>query len=432
MLASVPFNNSVDTARAPELHPDRPTLLVVDDEEGPRQSLRVVFKDEYNLLLASDGQSALELARSYPVDVAVLDIRMAGMNGIEVLEKLKQIDPTIEVVMMTAFETAETIRQALRLQACDYITKPFDLATMRQAVATALERRRLARELRANADRLQALQAELQQQKLEEEIIRTRGEIYASIIHDINGPLTIISGLIQIINQRIGEESQVQGEDLELIKDRLKRITRQVSNCIDISRRYLSFLRQNPNENVRVWVNQILGDLEELLRVHPSTRDNQLIIQPLREDVSVPVNGTDLIQILLNLALNALQCTPQQHRVEISGNLLHQPLVLEDFHDGPNDRFILADSLRNTPPLLALAVQDNGPGIPPEIMPRLFEPFATKQLKTRGTGLGLCIVQRLLKEAHGALHVHSQVGQGSVFTVYLPARLTGSDTTFKV
>lgn len=432
MLASVPADNSLDTARAPALRPERPTLLVVDDEEGPRQSLRVVFKDEYNVLLASDGEAALELARSRPVDVAILDIRMAGMNGIEVLEKLKQIDPAIEVVMMTAFETADTIRQALRLQACDYITKPFDLATMRQAVARALERRRLARELQANADRLQALQNELQQQKLQEEIIRTRGEIYASIIHDINGPLTIISGLIQIINQRIGEESQVQGEDLEMIKDRLKRITRQVSNCIDISRRYLSFLRQNPSENVRVWVNQILGDLEELLRVHPSARNHQLMIQPLPEDVSVPVNGTDLIQILLNLALNALQCTAQPHRVEIAGHLLHQPLALEHFQDGPHERFILGDSLRNTPPLLALAVQDNGPGIPPDVLPRLFEPFLNRQLKTRGTGLGLCIVQRLLKEAHGALHVHSQVGQGSVFTVYLPARLTGSDTTFKV
>src|SRR5262249_19983397 len=268
------------------------------------------------------------------------DIRMAGMSGIEVLEQLKQVDPFIEVVMMTAFETADTIRQALRLRACDYINKPFDLGTMRTAVSTALERRSLAGELRSNADRLQKLQCELQQQKLEEEIVRTRGEIYASIIHDINGPLTIISGLIQIINQRIGEESQVEGEDLELVKDRLKRITRQVTNCIEISRRYLSFLRQHPNENVRVWVNQILGDLGELLRVHPSTRNNQLLIHPLTDDVAVPINGTDLIQILLNLTLNALQCTPTHHRVEIVGQLLNQPLVVGDFQDGPQDRFI--------------------------------------------------------------------------------------------
>src|SRR5882672_1201732 len=198
------------------------TLLIVDDEEGPRQSLRVIFKDEYELLMAEDGPSAVELAQNNKIDVAVLDIRMAGMSGIEVLERLKFVDSSIEVVMMTAFETNETIRQALRLRACDYINKPFDIATMRKAVATAMERRSLGSEVRNNAEKLQELQSELQQQKLEEEIVRTRGEIYASIIHDINGPLTIISGLIQIINQNIGDESQVAGEDLELVKDRLK------------------------------------------------------------------------------------------------------------------------------------------------------------------------------------------------------------------
>src|SRR5712671_8030300 len=96
------------TPRAPR----KPTLLIVDDEEGPRQSLRVVFKDEYQLLLAGDGPTAIELAQNNKIDVAVLDIRMAGISGIELRERLKFLDPTMEVVMMTAFETADTIRQA--------------------------------------------------------------------------------------------------------------------------------------------------------------------------------------------------------------------------------------------------------------------------------------------------------------------------------
>lgn len=432
MVASLPLDRTIEPTDQPDLHALKRTLLIVDDEEGPRQSLQIIFKDEYNLLVAGDGLTAIELARANQVDVAVLDIRMAGMSGIELLEKLKQIDPSLEVVMMTAFETTDTIRQALRLRACDYINKPFDLATMRAAVATAVERRSLNRDLKANAQRLQELQGELQRQKLEEEIVRSRGEIYASIIHDINGPLTIISGLIQIINQRIGEENEVQGEDLEMVRDRMKRITRQVTNCIEISRRYLSFLRQNPGENVRVWVNQILGDLAELLRIHPTTRNNQLLIHPLPEDVSVSVNGTDLIQVLLNLTLNALQSASQPHRVEISGQLLHQPVELDHLRDGPEDRIVLRESFRNTPPVLALSVQDNGPGIAPEVMGKIFEPFLSKHFKTQGTGLGLCIVYRLLKEAHGALHTHTKLGQGSVFTIYLPARTTGTDTTFKL
>src|SRR5687768_13474602 len=158
--------NDDDFESVPEMPPAlKPTLLVVDDEEGPRQSLRVVFKDKYNVLLASDGRAAIELARNSPIDVAVLDIRMAGMSGIELLGKLKEVDPCIEVVMMTAFETADTIRQALRLSACDYLNKPFDLNAMRDAVARAMKRRSLSAEVRNNAEKLNALQAELHQQK---------------------------------------------------------------------------------------------------------------------------------------------------------------------------------------------------------------------------------------------------------------------------
>src|SRR5437773_6619513 len=219
MLSAELLEMNVSRESEPVRPPRRPTLLIVDDEEGPRQSLRVVFKDDYQLLLASDGPTAIRLAQENKIDVAVLDIRMAGMSGIELLERLKFVDHTIEVVMMTAFETTETIRQALRLRACDYINKPFDISTMRAAVATAMERRSLASELRKNADNLQKLQSELQQQKLEEQIVRTRGEIYASIIHDINGPLTVISGLLQFINQSMGDEYEVQGEQLEQMKD---------------------------------------------------------------------------------------------------------------------------------------------------------------------------------------------------------------------
>lgn len=407
----------------------KPTLLVVDDEEGPRQSLRVVFKDDFHVLLASDGLSAIQLAKDERIDVAVLDIRMAGMSGIEVLERLRYVDPNIEAVMMTAFETNETIRQALRLRACDYINKPFDVATMRAAVTRALERRSLGGELVSNQEKLQQLQSELHQQRLEEELAKTRGDIFASIIHDINGPLTVISGLIQIINQRIGDELSLEGEDLESVKDRLKRITRQVTNCIEISRRYLSFLRQNPGENSRVWVNQVLSDLGDLLRVHPSAQNNQLIIRPLPEDQAVVMNGVDLIQALLNLTLNAMQSSASAHRVEIHGQLIQHPLDVGQFTDGPEDRFINSEVFHNVAPLLALSVQDNGPGMAPDVLKRVFEPYFTTKPYSRGTGLGLCIVQRLLKEARGGLHVHSRPGQGTIFTLYLRAWPANVDTT---
>src|SRR6185436_15231579 len=216
----------------------------------------VVFKNEYDLLLANDGATAIGLARKQKIDAAVIDIRMIGMSGIEVLQGLKAVDPDMEVIMLTAYESIDTVRQALRLGACDYLNKPFDIPTIRSAVANAMERRGLSFVIKDSSDKLRDLQDELQNQKLEEAMVRSRGEIYASIIHDINGPLTIMSGFLQLINQRIGDESKIEGEELENVKDRLRRITKQVTNCIEISRRYLSFLRQNPGEAMRVSARQ--------------------------------------------------------------------------------------------------------------------------------------------------------------------------------
>ncbi|HZV36047.1 MAG TPA: response regulator [Verrucomicrobiae bacterium] len=396
------------------------TLLIVDDEEGPRQSLRVVFKDDYNLLIANDGARAIELARQNRVDVAITDIRMVGMSGVELLEQLKAIDPGIEVIMLTAYETVDTLRLALRLGACDYLNKPFDISTMRKAVANAVERRSLGEEIRNNAQQLEELQKELQHQKTVEEITRTRGEIYASIIHDINGPLTVISGFIQLMSQRIGANSRIEGEDLDFLKDRLKTITRQVTNCIEISRRYLSFLRKNAEDATPVGVNQLLGDLHQLIRVHPSVKNNDFKIEPLKQDVNVKINGTDLIQILLNLAVNAFQCSPEKHSVHIHGKLLPHPLDLSQFVDGPEDRLLNREGFGNQAPLLALSVMDTGPGIPPEIMPKIFDPYFTTKSANQGTGLGLNVVQRLVKEAKACLHLNSKAGEGTVFTIYMP------------
>jgi len=410
-----------DLIAATPLPKRRGTLLIVDDEEGPRMSLRVIFKDNFDLLMAEDGPTAIELAQKHDIDVAILDIRMAGMSGIEVLERLRFVRPEIEAIMITAFETTDTIRQALRLRACDYINKPFDIATIRAAVNAAMQRRMLESEIHTSAEKVHELLGELQNQKVEEQIARTRGDIYASIIHDINGPLTVVSGFIQLLNKKLNRSSRLELEDLEFIKERMVIIERQVSNCIEISRRYLGFLRQQAGDAAPTGVHQLMGDLEQLVRVHPSIQENDFHVTPPAGDIAVKINGTDVIQILLNLAVNAFQCSSQPHHVEIGGEILHTPLNLAEFKDGPTDRFLNVEGMANTAPLVKFWVRDNGPGIPAEVLPKIFQPYFTTKGPRQGTGLGLNIVQRLVKEGNGALHCQTRIGEGTTFAVYLAA-----------
>jgi len=401
--------------------PAKPVLLVVDDEEGPRQSVRIIFKDEYQVLLATSGEQAVELARRHPVSVAVSDILMTGMSGIDVLQQLKAIDPAIEVIMLTAYETIETARQALRHGACDYLNKPFDVQTMRAAVARARQKHDIARDFHRSNETLRALKQEIQEQRVKEEMIRTKGEIYASVLHDINSPLTVISGFVDMINHSLASSSTVEGEKLETIKCDLNKLTGQVGRCFEISRRYLSFLRDRQgSEGARVGLNQVLCDLKELLIRHPSSRGNHLAVHLLPEERVAAINGTDLLQILLNLTINALTCTDHPHRVEVSAQFFVERFEVDKFTDGPDQRFLNREGFLNTAPLLAISVQDDGPGIPPEMLSRMFETKFTTKAPGKGTGLGLSIVKRLVKAGQGAIHLQTAVGKGSTFTVCLP------------
>jgi len=328
-------------------------------------------------------------------------------------------------VMITAFETTDTIRQALRLRACDYINKPFDVASMRAAVARAMQQRTIEREIINYTEQLQALHSELQNQVISEQIARTRGDIYASIIHDINGPLTAISGFVETLNRRVGSASHLAAADLDYIRERLRAVARQVTSCVEISRRYLSFLRRQTDEAPRVGLHQVFSELENLLDTHPSLLHNRFAVQPPAEDLCVSIHGTDLIQILLNLAVNAFQCAPRGCQVDIRGEILREPLDLASLKDGPGDRWLNLERFANLAPMVRVSVRDTGPGISPEILPKIFQPYFSTKGPRQGTGLGLSIVHRLIREAATALHVHTCVGEGTTFTLYVPTAPAG-------
>jgi two-component system, sensor histidine kinase and response regulator len=399
----------------------RGTLLVVDDEEGPRRSIRAMFKDDHDVLLAEDAPSALELARANKVDVAVLDIRLVGMSGLELLDRLKALEPSLEAVIVTAYESMDTLRRALRLHVCDLITKPFEVPVLRAAVASALHRHRLACATRSGVEESRQLLGELQGQRMQEQMLRTRNEIYGSIMHDINGPLTVIAGFAEVADQRITDARRLGAKDLEFIKKQLRTINQQAANCVEISRRYLGFLRRRSEEDPRVGFNQLLADLTRFIQVHPSRQNVHFSVQPLAEDAALRMNGADAIQMLLNLVVNAFQCSTDRHSVEIQASLVLNPLDLRVLEDGPRDRVLNVEGFLNVGPLVAVAVRDHGPGIPPELLPKIFEPYFTTKPEREGTGLGLNIVQRLVRDARGMLHVHTKAGEGSTFTVYLPA-----------
>ena len=129
-------------------------MLVVDDEPGVRVSVKMVLDGVCDVVEAPDGPAAIESVRSGDVDVCLLDVRLPGMEGIEVLERIKRLDPGLEVVLVTAVRTVRTAVEAMKLGAYDYLTKPFAADDLRSVVNRALERRALQREVRYLRDEL--------------------------------------------------------------------------------------------------------------------------------------------------------------------------------------------------------------------------------------------------------------------------------------
>ncbi|MEO6787451.1 MAG: response regulator [Chthoniobacteraceae bacterium] len=398
----------------------KPVLLVVDDEEGPRTSLKVVFKSDYDVLLASNGADAVKLARSNKVDVAILDILMHGMSGVDVLRELKQIDEDIEVIMLTAYETLETARQALRLGARDYLNKPFDIAALRTAAGNALARHRTNKELKSANARLNELQEEISRTAGGSAAARA-GDTADNILHDLNSPLTVINGFIELLHRQVQNAASLEGAEMEKMRDSIARVHGQIVRCLEISRRYLGVRRAGEcGVAESTAVNEVLVDLQELLSKHPSAEGCELTISELDEHTHVAIAGTDLLRVLINLALNGLQSAPAPLRVEVIAQAIPAKFDFAGFTDRADERFVSSEKFAAGQPLIAISVRDNGPGIPAAILPRLFnEPFTSKP-PGQGHGLGLGSVKELVTEARGAIRLTTKSGQGSTFTVFLP------------
>ena len=142
--------------------PDKETILVVDDEAGPRESLRMILKPRYEVHTASDGREALHLIQSKDIDVVTLDLNMPGLSGIDVLKKIRKLKPNTEVIVITGYGTLNHAQEAIRFGAGDFISKPFNVADVISIVSKSFERRSYILKINSIIERFQRLRSTVQ------------------------------------------------------------------------------------------------------------------------------------------------------------------------------------------------------------------------------------------------------------------------------
>jgi DNA-binding NtrC family response regulator len=141
------------------------TILIVDDEVGPRESLRMILKPIYEVFTAGDGQEALRCIQDKSIDLVTLDLKMPGLSGIDVLREIKKFQADIEVIVITGYGTLTNAQEAIRFGAGDFISKPFNVADIIAIVSKSFERRNYNLKIKNLIQQIKGLRSSLGENK---------------------------------------------------------------------------------------------------------------------------------------------------------------------------------------------------------------------------------------------------------------------------
>src|SRR4051812_33614361 len=218
-----------------------PQILVIDDEMGPRESLRMLLKTDYEVHTADSVEAGIKLLKEKNPDTIVMDIRMPGMSGIDGLRKIRELDQNLSVIMLTGFGALETAKEALRLGANDYISKPFDAAEMRDVIGRNVERTRVHRASENASSEIKELNGRLLKELAQKERLASLGQASAEFVHDLGNPLTIVWGYVQLLAKKLERsESGTPAEKSASIKE-LDIIEQNVRLCRELLTMWQSY-----------------------------------------------------------------------------------------------------------------------------------------------------------------------------------------------
>jgi two-component system NtrC family sensor kinase len=255
------------------------------------------------------------------------------------------------------------------------------------------------RKMRESEQTLEKANQELklaQEHMVRAETLAALGTLTAGISHELSTPLGVILNMAQLTKQDAGANPALM-KDLEVIEE-------EASQAIKITRNLLGFARGTKSQRESVCLNQILEDLIKILEFQPATRSVRLVHEMDSGLRTINANAGQMRQVFLNIILNASQAMPGGGKLRV---------VTRNCTDGLSEG-------------VEVRISDNGVGIPKELGKKVFQPFFTT--KDEGTGLGLAIVHGIIREHNGSIEVESEVGKGTMFTIFLPTG-GGQDTT---
>lgn len=363
---------------------DKINVLIADDEESLRATIAAWLGDEgFEVDQAADGLEAIKKVQGKDFDIALLDIKMPGANGLEVLRFIKKNSNPTEVVMMTGMSDVGMAVEAMKLGAKEYLTKPVDLDQLVPQLRSLIKKR-----------------------DAEERIRQLQAEHTARLLYDLHNP---ISGLKQSIGYLMkgmaGPLSDHQKELMGYMVNSIDKVIALLSDMMDLTKL----------EGGRVRLNEGIGNLSDTVQkvaqeYRVPIQSNKVALEMAIEPDLPPIeyDSQKIEQVLHNLLSNAVKYTPTGGAIVLQARKV--ALVIEEGQQ-PQD-FIM------------VSVFNSGQGIPKEELPLIFDRYrnvaADSKDKKKTTGLGLIICQRIIEAHNGKIWVESEFGKGATFFFALP------------
>ncbi|MFC1547070.1 response regulator [Candidatus Neomarinimicrobiota bacterium] len=361
---------------------DQPVVLIIDDEESMRNSCtQILTKEGFKAFTAVEGTQGLEKIKAHKPDLALVDLMMPGINGLDLLDKISEEDPGIISIVITGYPTIDTAVEAMKRGAYDFLPKPFSSEELRIIVRRGYERRSLLQE----------------SNRLREEKQRLQEYFVTLVSHEIRSPLaTVQQNFLTLLGGYVEDMKSEQKEVIRMCSERIDGVVALVED-------WLSKERVEKGQGVGAYKPlNMIRLLEKVCSEYFPVAENDHVEFNLELPFDCPViigNESSVEVLFSNLVSNGIKYNRAGGALDI--NLSWN-----------------ADQLK-------IVLADTGIGIPEDKLPLIFEefyrvPVVGNRKKPSGSGLGLAIVKRIVDAHHGTVQVQSEPGKGSTFTVALP------------
>ncbi len=366
-------------------------LLLVDDEDNFRQTLaKRLAKRGLAALQANSGKQALSTIEEAQVDVVVMDVKMPGMSGLEVLEQIKKISPGVQVILLTGHSATQDGVIGIKAGAFDYLSKPVELDHLIRKI-------RQAHEMKTNTECREqeaAYKAQIEQQMIATERLAALGTLAAGVAHEINNPLAIINEAAGYLTMLLGKAELSDMPRRADFQKAVDKINTGVKRARAITHQLLGNVRKHDPVVSQVNLEELVGETIQLVRKEAAYKDIEISRCVPLDLPHAWLDPNQIRQVLINLLTNAIHATSSRGKICVEVEKRDNQIVL--------------------------SINDTGKGIPRENMEKIFEPFFSDKPPGEGTGLGLFVTREIVEKLDGTIHVESRVGVGTTVKITVP------------